>query len=245
MYGYNPVDSVENGAKYEDPAVIAMRQVRHGFVRKVFGIVAVQLLTTAAAGAFFLLNGAAELFVINHSWMIYVAMGITMVVVLAIACCDGPRKSFPMNFILLFVFTAAESFLVGVASATYDTQIVIIAASLTCLITVGLALFACQTKWDFTGMGGVLSGVLLCLIGASLIMAFFPKTSVGTIAISSIGALLFAAFLVYDIQLLMGRHGEEYGPDEYITVALSLYLDVINIFLYILQILSAVSGDRN
>mmetsp|Transcript_16811 Transcript_16811/g.43605 ORF Transcript_16811/g.43605 Transcript_16811/m.43605 type:complete len:246 (-) Transcript_16811:584-1321(-) len=245
MYGYNPIDSGEGGTKFDYAAEFAEAQVRKGFVRKVFGILAVQLLITAATGAVFVLNEGAQLFVMQNVWTVYVAMGVTLAVALTIGCCEGPRKTYPWNYLLLLTFTVAESFLVGVISAAYDTQVVLLAFGLTCLITVGLTLFACQTKWDFTMMGGVLTGLLVCLIGASLIMAFFPRTNVGTIAISSVGALLFSAYLIYDVQLLMGGRAQEYGPDDYVAVALSLYLDIINLFLYLLQLLQAISGDRN
>mmetsp|Transcript_9511 Transcript_9511/g.27204 ORF Transcript_9511/g.27204 Transcript_9511/m.27204 type:complete len:148 (-) Transcript_9511:266-709(-) len=134
---------------------------------------------------------------------------------------------------------------VGVISATYDTSIVMMAFGLTALVTVGLTVFACQTKYDFTMMGGVLVGILLALVGASLIMMFFPATTIGTIIISSVGAVLFSAYLVYDIQLLIGGRTHEYGPDDYVAASLSIYLDIINLFLYLLQLLSAISGDRN
>lgn len=41
------------------------------------------------------------------------------------------------------------------------------------------------------------------------------------------------------------RPPPQYGPDDYVAVALSLYLDIINLFLYLLQLLQAISGDRN
>lgn len=51
-------------------------------------------------------------------------------------------------------------------------------------------------------------------------------------------------YLVYDTQIMMGG-GKMYAisPEEYIFAALNLYLDIINMFLYILQLVSAASGD--
>jgi len=101
-----------------------------------------------------------------------------------------------------------------------------------------------QTKYDFTAMGGVLLAALLTLVGASLVMAFFPATKVGTIVISSAGALVFSAYLVFDIQLIMGGRALEIGPDDYVLAALCVYIDVINLFLYILNLINAISGNR-
>ena len=51
-------------------------------------------------------------------------------------------------------------------------------------------------------------------------------------------------FLVVDTQMIVGgTHKIQMSPEEYVFAALSLYLDVINIFLYILSIVA--SGSRN
>ena len=58
----------------------------------------------------------------------------------------------------------------------------------------------------------------------------------------SIGALIFSLYIVYDTQLMMGgKHKYALSPEEYIFAALNIYLDVINLFLYILMI---VGGSR-
>lgn len=52
-------------------------------------------------------------------------------------------------------------------------------------------------------------------------------------------------YLVFDTQLMVGgRHKFSITPEEYIFAALTLYMDVITLFLYILEIVSRVSGDR-
>ena len=60
---------------------------------------------------------------------------------------------------------------------------------------------------------------------------------------ASLGALLFSCYLVFDTQMMMGgKHKYSISPEEYIFAALNLYLDIINIFLYILAL---VGGSRN
>lgn len=52
-------------------------------------------------------------------------------------------------------------------------------------------------------------------------------------------------YLVFDTQLMVGgRHKFAITPEEYIFAALTLYMDVITLFLYILEIVSRASGDR-
>ena len=58
------------------------------------------------------------------------------------------------------------------------------------------------------------------------------------------GAALFGLYLVFDTQMMMGgNHKYALSPEEYIFAALNLYLDIVNLFLYILSILN--EGKRN
>lgn len=59
----------------------------------------------------------------------------------------------------------------------------------------------------------------------------------------SIGALIFSLYIVYDTQLMMGgKHKYALSPEEYIFAALNLYLDIINLFRYILLIVGISGG---
>lgn len=71
-------------------------------------------------------------------------------------------------------------------------------------------------------------------------MIFLPKTKTLTLVYASLGALLFSLYLIYDTQLMLGgKHKYTVSPEEYVFAALNLYLDVINIFIYILTIIGA------
>jgi len=62
------------------------------------------------------------------------------------------------------------------------------------------------------------------------------------IGYGSLGALVFSLYIVYDTQLMMGgKHKYSLSPEEYIFAALNLYLDVVNLFRYVL-ILVGISG---
>lgn len=58
------------------------------------------------------------------------------------------------------------------------------------------------------------------------------------IAYASLGAFLFGLYLVFDTQLMLGgKHKYALSPEEYVYAALNLYIDIVNIFLYILSII--------
>ena len=64
------------------------------------------------------------------------------------------------------------------------------------------------------------------------------------IGYGSAGALIFSLYIIYDTQLMMGgKHKYSLDPEEYIFAALNIYLDVINLFMYILMIVGGSSDD--
>lgn len=99
-----------------------------------------------------------------------------------------------------------------------------------------------QTKWDFTAYGGILYVCVVILFIFGIIAICIPG-KVLLLVYASLGALVFSVYLVYDTQLMMGgKHKYSISPEEYIFAALNLYLDIINLFLYILAL---VGGSRN
>lgn len=65
-------------------------------------------------------------------------------------------------------------------------------------------------------------------------MQIFIQSSTLELAISIGGALLFCLFIVFDTQLIM----HTLSPEEYILATINIYLDIINLFLYILRALA-------
>lgn len=70
-----------------------------------------------------------------------------------------------------------------------------IAVGITAAVVVALTIFAFQTKWDFTMMGGVLFVALMLMLLFSIVLMFW-RSHVAEMVFSSIGALLFSAYLI-------------------------------------------------
>lgn len=60
--------------------------------------------------------------------------------------------------------------------------------------------------------------------------------------IAIVAAVLFTAYLIYDLQMLMGGGARELSPDEYIFASVNIYLDIVQIFLNVLQIIGLVGS---
>lgn len=220
------------------------KAVRRAFIRKVYSILMCQLVLTGAVITTFMFVESVKSYVQQNRWVYYTSMGVMLVCLLSMACCDSVRRKFPTNFIFLGVFTFCEGVMLGTISTFYQVDAVLIAVGITAGVTFCLTIFAFQTKIDFTVCGGMLCAVLVIFMIAGFLLIFLPKTKYTMIGFGSVGALIFSLYIVYDTQLMMGgKHKYSLSPEEYIFAALNIYLDIINLFMYILMIVGAARGD--
>ncbi|XP_042223180.1 protein lifeguard 1-like [Homarus americanus] len=213
------------------------KSIRMGFIRKVYMILMAQLTVTFGMVAVFTLSADVNTFVNKTPALFYVALAGTLVCIIALSCCGNLRRRTPFNFIFLGLFTVCEGFLLGTAAASFTKGEILIAVGVTFVVTLSLTLFAFQTKFDFTtcGMFVFVTIIVLFLFG---LLALILQSRIVNLVYSCLGALLFSFYLVFDTQLLMGgNHKLAISPEEYVFAALTLYLDVINIFMYILSII--------
>lgn len=156
---------------------------------------------------------------------------------IALSCCTAARRTPPCNYICLLLFTLAESFLLGVISTRYETNIIFMALGLTILICVAISLFAFQTSIDFTVCGVFLFVSLLVLLVFGIVTFFYP-TYMMRVLYSSFAILLFSFYLLYDTQIMMiGKHSYTLEPDEYVFASLNLYVDIVQLFIHTLKLL--------
>jgi hypothetical protein len=144
-----------------------------------------------------------------------------------------------MNLAFLTAFTALEAYSVSVVTSMFESRIVLQALIFTFGIFIALTLFACQTKYDFTSWMPYLFGALWVLIIFGFMSAFFPKSSGVELGYGVIAALIFSGYILVDTQLVI-RH---YHVEEEIAAAISLYLDILNLFLAILRILNSQNNN--
>jgi FtsH-binding integral membrane protein len=108
-------------------------------------------------------------------------------------------------------------------------------------LVTGLTFYAFTTKSDFTLCGGVLMVFMFVFIIVGLFAIFLGK--VVSMIYCGVGVMFYGFFLVYDTQMIIGQGAQRYQEDDYILAALNLYLDVLQIFMFLLQLLSACNSD--
>jgi uncharacterized protein len=146
------------------------------------------------------------------------------------------------GFVYTFCFISGITIFPSIAyyASAGGSSIVSTAFLLTGIIFGGLTVYAYFSKTDFSFLGGFLTVGILVLIGFSLI-GLFTGGFGGTLGlmIAAGGVLIFSWYILYDISQY--KHGL---PDEEIPLAvLNLYLDFINLFLYLLRLLGILSRD--
>ncbi|XP_060077292.1 protein lifeguard 1-like [Ylistrum balloti] len=234
-------DDSTQGFNMGDNFAFSEKTIRMGFIRKVYGILLCQILVTILFICLFLYAPAVQNFAAVNPWLWYVAIVLTFIMIIALACCPDVRRQSPLNMILLAIFTVCEGFLLGGVAGTYNENAVLMAVGVTAIVTFALTVFAFQTKIDFTMMGGLLFVFLIVLICFGFLCAII-QNEYARLAYSCLGALLFSAYIVFDTQMMIGgKHKYSLSPEEYIFAALNLYLDIVNLFLFLLSIF----GSRN
>ncbi|KAK4989329.1 hypothetical protein LTR50_003321 [Elasticomyces elasticus] len=229
-------DNLPDDFKFGGSVSEATLDIRMQFVRKVYSILTVQLLFTAALSAVSFSSASYKTWIQTNQWMMWVSLfGAIAFMLLTF----WKRKSYPTNLLFLTGFTALEAYAISVITSFYESRIVLEALIFTLGIFVALTLFACQTKYDFTSWMPYLFGALWVLIIFGFMAAFFPHTSGVELGYGIVAALIFSGYILVDTQLIM-RH---YHVEEEIAAAISLYLDVINLFLAILRILNSQQNN--
>ncbi|KAH8147739.1 uncharacterized protein LAJ45_08204 [Morchella importuna] len=229
-------DNIPDDFKYSTSVAEATIDIRHAFVRKVYAILTVQLVATAIFSSISFFNESFKGWIQTNTWMLFIAMLGSFGLLLATF---WKRKSYPTNLIFLSGFTLVEAYTIAVITSFYDSRIVLEAVIITGALFAGLTLFAFQTKYDFSSWYSYLYGALWFLILFGFVSIFFPHNGWVELAYSGVAALLFSAYILVDTQLILRR----VHVDEEISAAISLYLDIINLFLAILRILNSSSDN--
>ncbi|EOX1844378.1 Bax inhibitor-1/YccA family protein [Vibrio cholerae] len=111
------------------------------------------------------------------------------------------------------------------------------ALGLTGMVFLGLSAYTITSKKDFSFMRNFLFAGLIIVIVAALINIFVGST-VAQLAISSVSALVFSGFILFDTSRIV--RGEE---TNYISATISMYLNILNLFTSLLSILGIMNNN--
>lgn len=202
------------------------------FIKQTYQLVTASLIA-GAAGGFVGMNYFTE-----FSWGL---------VILEFALLFGlffvAKRNATLALIVLFAFTFVTGLTLGPILNRYVSaglgHVVTQAFGLTAIIFGVLSVIAMKSKYDFSSWGKFLFISLIVVVVCSLINVFLLHNPILHALIAGVSAVLFSAYILYDTQQIIRG-----GYDSPIMAAVSLYLDILNLFISLLQILGIFGRDE-
>ena len=235
---------------YEHDIEAQIREgTRIGFIRKVYGILSVQLAITFGISCLGMVESVKKILIIESPRSLTLtSIGLGLLItccilffftLIPLACCMKVGRRVPINYILLLLFTLSQSYLVLLCCCRYEQHIVLTAMGLTAAVTISLTIYALTTKEDFTWLGGLLfSTITILIIGGILCGVWGFSGGRGYhVLYCCCGILVYSIYIIFDTQLIAGKYGTVFEIDDYIFAALTIYIDIIQLFLFILSLL--------
>ena len=151
----------------------------------------------------------------------------------------------PLGLLAVFALTGFLGYTLGpLLSAvtqqfTNGTQLIMTAMAGTGIIFFALSAYVLNSKRDFSYLGGFLTvGFTIALL--AVLAAFFYPMPILQLVISAAFMLLASGLIMFETSLIISG-----GQTNYILATVSLYVAIFNVFVSLLQILSAFSGQRD
>lgn len=154
------------------------------------------------------------------------------------------REKTPINLWLMYAFATFEGMALGLILDMYLARglsgVVLNAGATTGAVTLAAGAYGATTKRDLSGLGPILMIGLIAVIVASL-AGLFLQLPMLHLVVAAASALLFTGFLVFDLNRVANAAAVTEG--QVILLAVSVYLDIFNLFLALLQLFGFFSSE--
>lgn len=142
---------------------------------------------------------------------------------------------------LFFVYAALTGVTFGVIPVAYNIGVVFLAFAFAAVLFISCAIIGRVTNVDLSKYQGILFGALISLVVVTVVSIFVPALR-SNLLIGYIGLFIFMAYTAFDVQRIshfyyMANDGDALHENLAIYGSLQLYLDFVNMFLYLLRIL--------
>lgn len=150
------------------------------------------------------------------------------------------RNSFPLNMVMMGLFTLTDGITLGIVLISIDENLAIKVAWLTAIITLFAGSIGLYSKIDFTFLSGILFWSLIALIIVTFFRIFISIKGTTRKVIASIGILIFVGYLLYDFNNIkkLKKLTNFNNWNTALDCSIDIYLDIINLFLQLLDLLS-------
>lgn len=214
------------------------------YMARTFGWMFVGLMVTFLLAVVLAMTGLVVVFFANP--YIPVILLVAEVAVVLIMSTGILKRSVGVTRMLFTVYSMLNGIVFSVYFVAFDVVNLIFIFGLTALFFGGFALYGRFTRADLSRLGPLLVGGLIFLVIAGLLSMFINLTAMERI-ITMVGIVVFLCFTAYDTQKIKANYEYFYGDEAMlqkasIFSALQLYLDFINLFLYLLRFMGRRSS---
>jgi modulator of FtsH protease len=194
---------------------------------KTYGLLALTLMVSAVASIY----GMHSPFAYQHPFILMIC---SFALLFAVQYTGAHRSPFAVP--LVFLFATGMGMMMGPAIAMYlkapnGPTIIAEALGTTAAMFIGLSIYAMTTKRNFSHIGGFLITGLVIAIVVSLVNMFFLHLPALQLAIAGVLVLVFSGLILFDTQRMVNG-----GIQEPVLIVVGLYLDIINLFMALLEI---------
>ncbi|HEX2916550.1 MAG TPA: Bax inhibitor-1/YccA family protein [Chloroflexia bacterium] len=155
------------------------------------------------------------------------------------------KDRMPINFVLLYSFAAvtglAISPVIKILTDAHYEGIIFQALGITAGLTLILTFYAWTTKRDFSGFAPYLFVAVIGLVLVGLLNMLFFHSPVLHMVYLYAGVVIFSFYLIFDVQQVK-KFPDTVG--NAVMLSIGIYLDILNLFLFILQILMSLQDNR-
>ena len=200
---------------------------------KTYALLAATLVVSAVASVY----GMHSAFAYQHPFILMIG---SFALLFAVQYTGAHRSPFAVP--LVFLFAGGMGMMMGPAIEMYlrmpgGASIIAEALGTTAAMFVGLSAYAVTTRRDFSNIGGFLITGLVLAIVVSLLNIFLLHIPALQLAIAGVLVLVFSGLILFDTQRMIRG-----GIQEPVLLVVGLYLDIINLFMALLEIFG---GNRN
>lgn len=238
-YSANTKSNINN-VEFQESMDSIYLNIKNRFMIKVFGILSFQLIFTFAFVLICQKQNVKE-FLLSQNilgiCLICIAAFVYLVTFIVFLCKPDLMKRVPANYIILFVITICFTIILVYLTIYYRPEIVV--AAITFLIAISLAMFAISlfNKIEVGFMSIALIGLLFLAINYGILAAVYRNYYLYFLYVSIVG-IIYALFIAYDTTFIR----DNFDIDDYAFGALTLYFDIIRLFILLLKIFG---GGKN
>ncbi len=201
---------------------------------KTYALLAATLVVSAIAAVY----GMSSPFAYEHPFILMIG---SFALLFAVQYTGAHRSPFAIP--LVFLFAAGMGMMMGPAIEMYlrmpnGATIIAEALGTTAAMFIGLSAYAMTTRRDFSNIGGFLITGLILAIVVSLLNMFLLHLPALQLAIAGVLVLVFSGLILFDTQRMVRG-----GIQEPVLLVVGLYLDIINLFMALLEIFGG--GNRS